>query len=121
LGKNGVSATELTGEDHDVELKDFASRHDWYHGSEIDSLTKQEAAIVAAKSVRRVERKVTLPEPNAKALETELAQFISASVIANTYVEKPEFAQELMKVARKNLPEQLARGLVVIQYRTENF
>ena len=112
LGKNGMSATELTGEDSDVELKDFASRHDWYHGSEVDSLTKQEAAIIAARWVRRVQRKVTLSEANAKALETELAQVISDGVIANADVEKPEFAQELTKVARKNLDE---KGVAAFQ------
>ena len=112
LGKNGVSATELTGEDGDVELKDFASRHDWYHGSEVDSLTKQEAAIIAARWVRRAERKATLSEANAKALERDLAQVISDAVIANTDVEKPEFTQELMKVARKNLDE---KGVAAFQ------
>jgi hypothetical protein len=111
LGENGISATELTGDDRDVELKDFASRHDWYHGSEVDSLTKQEAAIIAARWVHRMERNVTLSEANAKALETELTQVISDGVIANTDVEKQEFAQELTKVARKNLDEKGVCGL----------
>jgi hypothetical protein len=50
LQKNGVVATELNGENRELELKSFVSRYEWYHGSEVDSLTKCEAEIIAARS-----------------------------------------------------------------------
>jgi len=104
LEKNGAAATELTGENREAELKSFVLHHDWYRGGEVDSLSKQEAEIVAARLVCRVQGKVPLSEGNAKALESGLAQVISDGFIGKTD-EKPEFAQELLKVARKNLDE----------------
>ena len=38
--KNGLSTNELTGAKREMESKDFGSRHDWYYGSEVDSLTR---------------------------------------------------------------------------------
>jgi len=77
LEKDGVVATELNGENRELELKSFVSRHEWYHGSEVDSLTKREAEIIAARLARRVQAKVALSAEGAKALETGLTQAFS--------------------------------------------
>jgi hypothetical protein len=74
LEKNGITATELNGENRELELKSFVSRHDWYRGAEVDSLTKREAGIIAARLARRVQAKVALSAEGAKALETDLTQ-----------------------------------------------
>ena len=48
----------------------------WYRGAEVDALSKQEAAIVAAGLVRRVQAKVEISAETAKTLETGLTQAI---------------------------------------------
>ena len=41
LEKNGVTATELNGENREIELKSFVSHHGWYRSGEVDSLTQR--------------------------------------------------------------------------------
>jgi len=72
--KNGLTATELDGEARDTELKSFVSGDAWYHGTDVDNLSKQEARTIAARLVRRVHAKVALSQEQAKTLETGLAQ-----------------------------------------------
>jgi len=76
LGKNGLTATELDGEARDTALKSFLSADLWYRGADVDSLSKQEAAIIAARLVRRVQRKMEVSAETAKTLETGLTQAI---------------------------------------------
>jgi hypothetical protein len=108
LEKKGVAATELKGEDRNAELKNFVSRQDWYRGDDVDSLSKREAAIIAARLVRRVQAKVKVSAESAKTLETGLAQaFIKAynDGFAGQADKVPTFTQELLNVARTNLDE----------------
>ena len=80
----------------------------WYRGAEVDALSKQEAAIVAAGLVRRVQAKVEISAETAKTLEIGLAQAI-IKAYNDGYVGQPDrrpaFAQGLLKVARTNLDE----------------
>ncbi len=106
--KNGLTATELDGEARDTELKSFLSADPWYRGAEVDNLSKQEAATIAARLVRRVQAKVEVSAETAKTLETGLTQaFIKA--YNDGFVGQPNkhqaLAQELLKVARTNLDE----------------
>jgi len=43
LERNGMTAAELNGEARDIGLKSFVSGDAWYHGPDVDDLTKQEA------------------------------------------------------------------------------
>jgi hypothetical protein len=74
--KSGLTATELDGKARDAELKSFLSADPWYRGAEVDNLSKQEAAIIAARLVRRVQAKVEVSTETAKTLETGLTQAI---------------------------------------------
>lgn len=62
LDKRDVTATGLKGTARDTALKDFESRSGWYRGVEVDQLSKQEAGIIAARLVRRLQAKVSLSE-----------------------------------------------------------
>jgi hypothetical protein len=108
LEKKGVAATELKGEDRNAELKSFVSRQDWYRGDDVDSLSEREAAIIAARLVRRVQAKVKVSAESAKTLETGLTQaFIKAynDGFAGQADKVPAFTQELLNVASTNLDE----------------
>jgi hypothetical protein len=112
---NALTATELDGEARDTELKSFRSAEPWYRGAEVDNLSKQEAAIIAARLVRRVQARVEVSAETAKTLETGLTQaFIKAynDGFVGQADRLPAFAQELLKVARTNLEE---KGVAAFQ------
>jgi copper chaperone CopZ len=71
------NATELQGKSRDEDLNEFLSGKGWYRGAEVDRLSEEEAAIVAARFVRRVETKTTLPKEKAEALRRALADAIA--------------------------------------------
>jgi len=71
------NATEVQGQSREETLKDFSSGKGWYRGAEVDRLSEEEAGIIAARLVRRVEAKTTLPRKKAEALERALAGAIA--------------------------------------------
>ncbi len=73
LRKKGVKATELESDAHEKALKSFVSRTGWYHGVEVDRLSHQEAAIIAARILRLIQEDIELSNETAKALETDVA------------------------------------------------
>jgi hypothetical protein len=113
--KNGLTAAELDSEARDTELKSFLSADPWYRAAEVDTLSKQEAAIVAARLVRRVQAKVEVSAETAKTLEAGLTQAIIKAYndgFVGQADKQPAFAQELLKVARTNLDE---KGVAAFQ------
>ena len=66
------NATEIRGKSRDEDLKDFSSGKGWYRGEEVDRLSEEEAGIIAARLVQRVEAKTMLPKEKADALEHAL-------------------------------------------------
>src|SRR5258708_6372610 len=54
-------AIEMDGKSRDDAVKDFLSGKGWYHGADVDRLSEEEAGIIAARWVQRVEAKTTLP------------------------------------------------------------
>lgn len=80
------NATELQGKSRDEDLKEFLSGKDWYRGAEVDRLSEEEAAIVAARFVRRVEAKTTLPKEKAEALRRALAGAIAKRTTDDKFI-----------------------------------
>lgn len=68
-----AAINELQGEARNQALKEFQSGHGWYRGAEVDRLSEEEAGIIAARLVRRVEAKATLPKNKAERLREVLA------------------------------------------------
>ena len=65
-------ATELDGKQRDETVADFLSGKGWYRGAEVDRLSEEEAGVIAARWVRRVQTKTTLSENKAKELQASL-------------------------------------------------
>jgi copper chaperone CopZ len=69
-------ATELQGESRDDAVKDFLSGTGWYRGADVDRLSEEEAGIIAARFVRRVQAKTALAKDKAEELERALTDAI---------------------------------------------
>ena len=103
LQKHGLTATELGAAARVVELKSFVSGEAWYHSTDVDTLSKQEARIIAARLVHRVQRKVRLSDDKAKAMEVRFYDFMASPAMLamsspQTWIETATPA--LLKVAR---------------------
>ncbi len=66
-------ATEIKGKPRDEAIMQFLSGNGWYRGADVDRLSEEEAGIIAARLVQRVEAKTTLPKAKAEALQGALA------------------------------------------------
>jgi copper chaperone CopZ len=65
-------ATEIQGPSRDEALKDFLSGKGWYRGADVDRLSEEEAGIIAARFVRRVQAKTALAKEKAEELQLAL-------------------------------------------------
>jgi hypothetical protein len=102
-------AAELDDDAREKQLKSFVSGDGWYRGAEVDTLSKQEAGIIAARLVRRIQAKVPVPDDKAKALQSGFADAFNKCITSKP--DKPQenclqkFNEELLKVAEANLDE----------------
>jgi hypothetical protein len=67
-------ATEIEGASRDEAVKDFLSGKNWYHAKDVDRLSEEEADVIAARLVRRVQAKTTLAKDKAEGLQRALAE-----------------------------------------------
>ena len=120
LKKKGIATTELDGKAREKELKSFLSGDTWYHGVEVDRLSKQEAQIIAARLVRRIAIEVALSDEKTKALEKGFADVFKRRFTRNP--DKPgrttekQRSEELLKVAHGHLDE---NGITAFQKAIE--
>jgi hypothetical protein len=108
LQNHGLTATEPAAAERAVDLKSFTSGQAWYHSTEVEILSKEEAKIIAARLVRRVQAKAGLSDDKAKALETRFYEFMASPVMLamssrHTWIETA--APALLKVARELLSQ----------------
>jgi len=66
-------AIELDGKSRDEAVKDFLSGKGWYRGADVDRLSEEEADVIAARLVRRVQAKTALAKDKAEGLQHALA------------------------------------------------
>jgi predicted DNA binding protein len=66
-------ATEIEGASRDEAVKDFLSGKSWYRGADVDRLSEEEADVIAARLVRRVQAKTALAKDKAEGLQHALA------------------------------------------------
>jgi hypothetical protein len=115
LEKREVKATGLKGVARDTALKDFESRAGWYRGGEVDQLSRQEAGIIAARLVRRLQTKVSLSDEKARALEAEFTDVFKKRFTGNPDQSKEtpldQRNDELLKAAREHLDEKGVEAL----------
>jgi hypothetical protein len=77
---------EMQGESRKEALKSFISGQGWYHGADVDRLSEEEAGIIAARLVRRVEAKMPLPKDRAHEFQLALAQSWSKCVTSGEHI-----------------------------------
>src|SRR5881227_707225 len=65
-------AIEMQGKSRDEAVKDFLSGKGWYRGADVDRLSEEEAGVIAARFVRRVQAKTALAKDKADGLERDL-------------------------------------------------
>jgi len=70
-------ATEIKGKPRRAAITEFLSANGWYRGAEVDRLSEEEAGIIAARFVKRVEAKTTLAKEKAETLRRVLADAIA--------------------------------------------
>ncbi|HEU5246967.1 MAG TPA: hypothetical protein VFU09_07755 [Candidatus Udaeobacter sp.] len=66
-------AIELDGKPRDEAVNDFLSGKGWYRGADVDRLSDEEADVIAARLVRRVQAKTALAKDKAEGLQRALA------------------------------------------------
>ncbi len=66
-------ATEASGKSRDEAVAEFLSGNGWYRGNAVDRLSEEEAGIIAARLVRRVQAKTVLTSDKAKGLQRAIA------------------------------------------------
>src|SRR5258708_19946429 len=67
-------ASKLSGEARTKTLADFESGKGWYRGADVDRLSEEEAGVIAARWVKRVQAKTTLAEEKAEGLRAALTE-----------------------------------------------
>src|SRR5262249_52525788 len=73
-------AKEMDDEHRDEALQGFLSGKGWYRSAEVDRLSEEEAGIIAARLIRRVEAKAPLPKEKAQEFQHDLAESWSRCV-----------------------------------------
>ena len=66
-------AIELDGKPRDEAVNDFLSGKGWYRGADVDRLSEEEADVIAARLVQRVQAKTALAKDRAERLQRALA------------------------------------------------
>jgi hypothetical protein len=88
-------ATELDGKSRDEALKGFLSGKGWYRGADVDRLSEEEAAIIAARLVRWVQAK--------RPLAKDKNHLEDAADIARQYLD-----QEQIKILNEAIKDEAA-------------
>ncbi len=99
---DGSDVAELKGDSRVAALKEFQSGG-WYREAEVDRLSEEEAGIIAARLVSRLEGKSPLAKDKAKGLQEALREALSKQLIADNGDENYE--REFHRIAGEFLDE----------------
>ena len=99
--------TEVKGAARERVVADFVSGKGWYRGVDVDRLSEEEAGVIAARWVRRVQAKTTLNKENAEGLRGALIEGLKKCLTGKAAMpeSEEERALELRKVASPFLDE----------------
>ncbi len=103
-------AMEIQGESRDEALKDFLSGKSWYRGADVDRLSEEEAGIIAARWVRRVQAKTALAKDRAEGLQRALSDSLRKDLTGESARQNQE-PPRLEDVAREYLDQDQVRFL----------
>jgi copper chaperone CopZ len=97
-------ATEIKRESRDEELKDFLPGKGWYRGADVNRLSEEEAGIIAARLVRRVQAKTALAKDKAERLQHALAGSLRKDLTGES-ARQSQKQTRLEEVAREYLDQ----------------
>ena len=106
LRKRGLKATELEGSDLRQAIATFKSGHGWHRAMEVDRLSEEEAAVIAARLVRRLSGKVTLTRDQANRLTEAMSNAcvrILTNAVPTTVSERLDEISLAVRVAGREL------------------
>ena len=103
-------ATEIQGRSRDEALKDFLSGRGWYRGTDVDRLSEEEAGIIAARLVRRVQAKTELPKDKAEGLQFALTDALRKKLTGDSCTPNDK-QPSLESVASKYLDQEQTKIL----------
>lgn len=108
---NGSDVTEVRGAARDAALKEFEAGG-WYRGADVDRLSEEEAAIIAARVVRGVEAKTPLAAEKAKGLRQALSEALRKRLINGDGGERGQsYEPEFRRIASEFLDERQTLAL----------
>ena len=100
-------ASKMSGEERSKTLADFESGKRWYRGADVDRLSEEEAGVIAARWVRRVQAKTTLAEEKAEGLRAALTEGLKKCLTGKEAMPETKEAKalELGRAAKPFLDE----------------
>lgn len=103
--KEQFKPRELNGAARKEALKAFLSREGWHRGSDVDRLSEEEAGIIAARLVRRIETRVSLSAEQAKTLRAEFTGILKRRLTGEQDDNESNTEERLLTVLRSHLDE----------------
>src|SRR5260370_40094508 len=97
-------ATEIKRESRDEALKDFLSGKGWYRGADVNRLSEEEAAIIAARLVRWVQAKRPLAKNKAESLQRALTDAMRKDLTGESV--GPNHREDAADIARQYLDQE---------------
>ncbi len=103
--KEELKAHELSGAARKKALKNFAARDGWHRGSDVDRLSEEEAGIIAARLVRRIQARASVSEEKANAIRAEFTDIFKRRFIGSQEKDEASTEERLVSVLRSHLDE----------------
>ena len=106
---------ELEGDEREMSLKQFQSRNGWFRGGQASRLSEEEAGILAARLVRRVQEKEKLSQAKVKKLESAITDIYKRRFSRDSQKGRPSeqgTREEVLKAGRELLGE---KGMAALE------
>ena len=103
--KEEFEARELSGAAKKKALKDFLSGDGWLQSSDVDRLSEEEAGIIAARLVRRIQARVPVSNEKAEAVRVEFTDIFKRRFTGAQDNDEPNLEERVLKVLQRHLDE----------------
>lgn len=78
-----LKGTELTGHEHAQAMRGFKAEGAWHRADAVDRLSEEEAGIIAARFIRRMQAKTPLSDDKAAMLRSEITKTLKARFVGS--------------------------------------
>ena len=98
-------ARELSGVAKKKAMKDFLSREGWHRGGDVDRLSEEEAGLIAARLVRRIQAKISVSNEKSEAMKAEFNAILKRRFTGPSDPAEPDIQERLLNVMERHLDE----------------